>query len=71
MNIPVPVDQLDVTRDFETTSTFEGESDFRDVGDCVPQTTVNLVRRGPALFGSTSFPRCCLTARWWSAVARH
>eukprot|EP00959_Pyramimonas_sp_CCMP1952_P316132 6616543-Pyramimonas_sp.AAC.1 len=25
MNIPVPVDQLDVTRDFKTTSTFEGE----------------------------------------------
>eukprot|EP00959_Pyramimonas_sp_CCMP1952_P118737 2482189-Pyramimonas_sp.AAC.1 len=24
MNLPVPVDQLDVTRDFETTSTFEG-----------------------------------------------
>eukprot|EP00959_Pyramimonas_sp_CCMP1952_P427601 8955386-Pyramimonas_sp.AAC.1 len=31
MNIPAPVDQLDVTRDFETTSTFEGEGVFRDV----------------------------------------
>eukprot|EP00959_Pyramimonas_sp_CCMP1952_P419328 8783378-Pyramimonas_sp.AAC.1 len=35
MNILVPVDQLDVTRDFETTSTFDGESVFRDVWDGV------------------------------------
>eukprot|EP00959_Pyramimonas_sp_CCMP1952_P212555 4447537-Pyramimonas_sp.AAC.1 len=35
MNIPVTVDQLDVTRDFETTSTFDGESVFRDVWDGV------------------------------------
>eukprot|EP00959_Pyramimonas_sp_CCMP1952_P036885 771648-Pyramimonas_sp.AAC.1 len=35
MNIPVPVDQLDVTRDFRTTSTFEGEIYFRDVWDGV------------------------------------
>eukprot|EP00959_Pyramimonas_sp_CCMP1952_P124293 2598536-Pyramimonas_sp.AAC.1 len=35
MNIPVPDDQLDVTRDFETTSTFEGEGVLRDVRDGV------------------------------------
>eukprot|EP00959_Pyramimonas_sp_CCMP1952_P142163 2975514-Pyramimonas_sp.AAC.1 len=35
MNICVPVDQLDMTRDFETTSTFEGEGVFRDVWDGV------------------------------------
>eukprot|EP00959_Pyramimonas_sp_CCMP1952_P234716 4904171-Pyramimonas_sp.AAC.1 len=35
MNMPIPVDQLDVTRDFETTSTFEGEGVFRDVWDGV------------------------------------
>eukprot|EP00959_Pyramimonas_sp_CCMP1952_P011850 249810-Pyramimonas_sp.AAC.1 len=35
MNSPVPVDQLDVTRDFETFSTFEGESAFRGVWDGV------------------------------------
>eukprot|EP00959_Pyramimonas_sp_CCMP1952_P247504 5173994-Pyramimonas_sp.AAC.1 len=33
MNILALVDQLDVTRDFETTSTFEGEGVFRDVWD--------------------------------------
>eukprot|EP00959_Pyramimonas_sp_CCMP1952_P436227 9134893-Pyramimonas_sp.AAC.1 len=33
MNIPVPFDQLDVTRDFETTSTSDGESVFRYVWD--------------------------------------
>eukprot|EP00959_Pyramimonas_sp_CCMP1952_P310882 6505953-Pyramimonas_sp.AAC.1 len=38
MNIPVPVDQLDVTRDFETTSTFDGEGVFRDVLDGVSAT---------------------------------
>eukprot|EP00959_Pyramimonas_sp_CCMP1952_P432524 9057372-Pyramimonas_sp.AAC.1 len=35
MNVPVFVDPLDVTRDFETTSTFEGEGVFRDVWDGV------------------------------------
>ena len=31
--IPVPPDQIDVTRDFETTSSFQGEGIFRDVWD--------------------------------------
>eukprot|EP00959_Pyramimonas_sp_CCMP1952_P079148 1654444-Pyramimonas_sp.AAC.1 len=38
MNIPVPADQLNVTRDFETTFTFDGESVFRDVWDGVSAT---------------------------------
>eukprot|EP00959_Pyramimonas_sp_CCMP1952_P330839 6928123-Pyramimonas_sp.AAC.1 len=32
-HIRTPLDQLDETRDFETTSTFEGEGVFRDVQD--------------------------------------
>ena len=35
LSIPIPVDQIDVTRDIETTSTFQGEGNFRDVWDGV------------------------------------
>eukprot|EP00959_Pyramimonas_sp_CCMP1952_P383336 8032474-Pyramimonas_sp.AAC.1 len=70
MNFPVPVDQLDVTRDFETTSTFEGLSEpwtglvrFYDLPKMLPDGKM-VVRGRETRVQATTRPDQILPEHW-------